>query len=172
MHHLCCLQCCLPSGIMGIVELESSAPESLAEAEDASLCCLRISSSRVRRLTYVTDAVSVGTLLKLFWGTEVGTYHSLLLFLDLLVKFSGCEWLWVARWTRAGSQRRWVCRRVCRTASCPKAWRREGSSRGSTGVDSILVRGQDIEGRVRGRRRSRAWARAWAGGWWWRHLLR
>lgn len=61
MHHLCCLQCCLPSGIMGIV-VDDSAPESLAEAEDASLCCLvRISSSRVRRLTCLMGMVSVGT---------------------------------------------------------------------------------------------------------------
>lgn len=54
-----CLRCCLPSGIMGIVEVEESAPDSLAEAEEASLCCRRISSSRVRRLTYVMGSVSM-----------------------------------------------------------------------------------------------------------------
>lgn len=90
---------------MGIVEVEEdSAPESLAEAEDASLCCLRISSSRVRRLTCLTDDVS-WELFKVTCGAEAGTYHGLLFFLDLLVKLGSCEWMWVARGPRARGQR-------------------------------------------------------------------
>lgn len=116
-NHFCCLQCCLPSGIMGIVEVEESAPESLAEAEDASLCCLKISSSRVRRLTCLTNKVLAGVCSTLGCPKE-RTNHGLLLFLDLLVKLSSCKWLWVARGPRARGQRRCIRRRVSRAASC------------------------------------------------------